>query len=37
MNVGIRRIGIAMIVLFVALVGQLTYLQVGRGSRLANG
>jgi peptidoglycan glycosyltransferase len=36
MNVGIRRIGIAMIVLFVALVGQLTYLQVGRGSQLAN-
>ena len=36
MNVGIRRIGIAMIVLFVALVAQLTYLQVGRNSQLAN-
>ena len=36
MNVGIRRIGIAMIVLFVALVAQLTYLQVGRSDQLAN-
>ena len=30
MNVGIRRVGIAIIVLFVALVAQLTYLQVAR-------
>ncbi len=36
MNVGIRRIGIAIIVLFVVLVAQLTYLQVGRSSQLAN-
>jgi peptidoglycan glycosyltransferase len=36
MNIGIRRIGLAMIVLFVALVAQLTYLQVGRSSQLAN-
>jgi peptidoglycan glycosyltransferase len=36
MNVGIRRIGIAMIVLFLALVAQLTYLQVGRSNQLAN-
>ncbi len=36
MNVGIRRIGIAMIVLFVALAAQLTYLQVGRNNQLAN-
>ena len=36
MNVGIRRIGIAMIVLFALLVAQLTYLQVGRNNSLAN-
>ena len=36
MNTGIRRVGIAMIVLFVGLVAQLTYLQVGRSSKLAN-
>jgi penicillin-binding protein A len=36
MNVGIRRIGIAMTLLFLALVAQLTYLQVGRNDQLAN-
>ena len=36
MNTGIRRVGIVMIVLFVGLVAQLTYLQVGRASRLDN-
>ncbi|MDQ1447909.1 MAG: penicillin-binding protein, partial [Actinomycetota bacterium] len=36
MNTGIRHVGVAMIVLFVGLVAQLTYLQVGRGSQLAN-
>ena len=36
MNTGIRHVGVAMIVLFVGLVAQLTYLQVGRGSNLAN-
>ncbi|HUI49851.1 MAG TPA: penicillin-binding protein 2, partial [Acidimicrobiia bacterium] len=36
MNTGIRRIGLVMIVLFVGLVGQLTYLQVARSSQLAN-
>jgi peptidoglycan glycosyltransferase len=36
MNTGIRRIGIAMIVLFVGLVAQLTYLQVARSNHLAN-
>ena len=36
MNTGIRRVGIVMIVLFVALVAQLTYLQVGRSNQLAN-
>ncbi len=36
MNIGIRRVGIAIIVLFLVLVGQLTYLQVVRSSRLAN-
>lgn len=36
MNIGIRRIGIAMIVLFFVLVAQLTYLQVGRNSQLSN-
>jgi penicillin-binding protein A len=35
-NTGIRRIGIAMVVLFVGLAAQLTYLQVARSSRLAN-
>ena len=36
MNTGIRHVGVAMIVLFVGLVAQLTYLQVGRSSNLAN-
>ena len=36
MNTGIRRIGIAMIALFVVLVAQLTYLQVVRSDHLAN-
>jgi len=36
MNVGIRRTGFAMIVLLVALVAQLTYLQVARSKTLAN-
>ncbi len=36
MNVGIRRMGLAMIVLLVALVAQLTYLQVARSKTLAN-
>jgi penicillin-binding protein A len=36
MNVGIRRTGAAMIVLLVALVAQLTYLQVVRSGRLAD-
>ncbi|MCZ7535621.1 MAG: penicillin-binding protein 2 [Acidimicrobiia bacterium] len=35
MNSGIRRVGAGMIVLFVALVGQLTYLQVWRAESLA--
>ena len=35
MNPGIRRVGAGMIVLFVALVGQLTYLQVWRAESLA--
>jgi penicillin-binding protein A len=36
MNSGIRRIGFVIIVLFLGLVGQLTYLQVGRAHQLAN-
>jgi peptidoglycan glycosyltransferase len=36
MNSGIRRVGFGLIVLFVVLVAQLTYLQVGRSSQLAN-
>jgi peptidoglycan glycosyltransferase len=36
MNTGIRHVGVAMIVLFVGLVAQLTYLQVGRSTTLAN-
>ena len=36
MNDGIRRVGIAIIGLFVLLVAQLTYLQVGRAHELAN-
>ena len=36
MNAGIRRVGAGMIVLFVALIGQLTYLQVWRADSLAN-
>jgi peptidoglycan glycosyltransferase len=35
-NSGIRRVGIAMIVLFVGLVAQLTYLQVARSNELSN-
>ncbi len=36
MNAGIRRVGIAMTVLLIALVAQLTYLQVARSNQLAN-
>ena len=36
MNIGIRRVGLAMMVLFVGLVAQLTYLQVVDSSKLAN-
>ena len=36
MNVGIRRVGIAILVLFIGLVAQLTYLQVVHSSKLAN-
>jgi peptidoglycan glycosyltransferase len=36
MNKGIRRVGYVMIALFIALIAQLTYLQVGRSSQLAN-
>lgn len=36
MNPAIRRVGIGILVLFVALIGQLTYLQVSRAERLAN-
>ena len=36
MNTGIRRVGIAIIVLFVGLVAQLTYLQVVDSNKLAN-
>lgn len=36
MNQGIRRVGIAVVVLFLGLVAQLSYLQVGRSSHLAN-
>jgi penicillin-binding protein A len=36
MNIGIRRVGIAMIVLFGILVAQLTWLQVARNHGLAN-
>jgi penicillin-binding protein A len=36
MNTGIRHVGVAMIVLFVGLVAQLTYLQVGRSTSLSN-
>jgi peptidoglycan glycosyltransferase len=35
-NVGIRRVGIAMMVLFIGLVAQLTYLQVSRSQELAD-
>jgi peptidoglycan glycosyltransferase len=35
-NEGVRRVGTVMIVLFVALVGQLTYLQISRGDELAH-
>lgn len=36
MNIGIRRVGAAMMVLFLGLVAQLTYLQVVSSSRLEN-
>ncbi len=36
MNAGIRRVGIAIMVLFIGLVGQLTYLQVAHSSKLAD-
>ncbi|MGO9877443.1 MAG: peptidoglycan D,D-transpeptidase FtsI family protein [Acidimicrobiia bacterium] len=36
MNVGIRRVGIAILVLFIGLAAQLTYLQVVDSSKLAN-
>ena len=36
MNAGIRRVGLAVILLFLGLVAQLTYLQVGRSDNLAN-
>jgi peptidoglycan glycosyltransferase len=36
MNIGIRRVGLALVALFVLLVGQLTYLQIGRANQLAN-
>ena len=36
MNIGIRRVGATMMILFLGLVAQLTYLQVVHGSRLAN-
>ena len=36
MNIGIRRVGAAMMVLFLGLVAQLTYLQVLHSSRLEN-
>lgn len=36
MNSGIRRVGAGMIILFLALIGQLTYLQVWRADSLAN-
>lgn len=36
MNSGIRRVGIAMMVLFIGLVAQLTYLQVAKSTQLAD-
>ena len=36
MNVGLRRVGIAILVLFIGLVAQLTYLQVVHSSKLAD-
>jgi peptidoglycan glycosyltransferase len=36
MNIGIRRVGIAIMVLFLGLVAQLTYLQVDQSKKLAN-
>src|SRR5215475_12345686 len=36
MNRGIRRVGVVVVVLFVGLIAQLTYLQISRGSQLAN-
>jgi peptidoglycan glycosyltransferase len=35
-NDGIRRVGIVMLVLFVALIAQLTYLQVGKAKQIAD-
>jgi peptidoglycan glycosyltransferase len=36
MNVAIRRIGLVVMLLFLGLVAQLTYLQIGRANQLAN-
>ena len=36
MNIGIRRVGMAMMILFLGLVGQLTYLQVVHSTSLEN-
>ena len=36
MNTGLRRVGLAIVILFLGLVGQLTYLQVAHSSKLAN-
>src|SRR5260221_10545222 len=36
MNIGIRRVGAAMMILFLGLVAQLTYLQVVHSSQLEN-
>jgi peptidoglycan glycosyltransferase len=35
-NIGIRRVGVALLVLFVGIVAQLTYLQVVHSAKLAN-
>src|SRR5438552_4953042 len=36
MNVGIRRVGLAIVVLFIVLVAQLTFLQVADSKKLAD-
>ena len=36
MNSGIRRVGVVVLVLFVGLIAQLTYLQISRSKQLAN-